>query len=281
MDNNTEILQQLIDEGEQFTFANFCYPSGHGSDYGGQDAPEWLAWKTRARNLVSEINSNSSAAVKLATGAASIATEGNSRTSFERAKATYIKSLQLTLDAVENDAFGELRTTDPKSKSRTQSKKVFIVHGHDNALKTDVERFIHQIGLEPVVLHREADKGRTIIEKFEEHSDVSYAFILLTPDEIAYTVDQDSKDDGARKKERRARPNVIFEFGYFVGKLGRERVCCLHKGGVELPTDVSGIIYKPVSDNIDTQGFSIMQELQEAGFDVKLTRAKPASPSAQ
>jgi predicted nucleotide-binding protein len=82
----------------------------------------------------------------------------------------------------------------------------------------------------PVVLHREADEGATVIEKFEKHSDVGFAFILLTPDEIGYTVDQINIPEADKVIEYRARPNVIFEFGYFVGKLGRKRVCCLHKG---------------------------------------------------
>lgn len=158
MDNDKEILRQLIDEGERFTFENFSYPHDFGRQYGGGDSPDWLAWKTRARNLVNTLNSNSSPAYKLATAAAGIATEGHLAVDFERVKSTYIRALQLTLEAIEKDQFGELRTAEPLVKSRTQSKKVFIVHGHDNGLKTDVERFIHQIGLEPVVLHREADK---------------------------------------------------------------------------------------------------------------------------
>lgn len=150
------------------------------------------------------------------------------------------------------------------------SNKVFIVHGHDSELKNDVERFVHEIGLEPIVLHRQADKGATIIEKFEEHSNVGYVFVLLTPDEIAYTVDQDPLSDPDRKKERRARPNVIFEFGYFVGKLGRERVCCLHKGETAIPSDLSGLIYKKIEGTIETQAYSIIKELKAAGFDVSI-----------
>ena len=91
------------------------------------------------------------------------------------------------------------------------------------------------------MLHQHPDEGQTIIEKFEKHSDVSYAFILLTPDDVAYLRSEDEKPDGERKKEYRARPNVLFEFGYFVGKLGRNRVCGLYKHGVALSTDVSGL----------------------------------------
>ena len=147
---------------------------------------------------------------------------------------------------------------------------MFIVHGHDHAFKTDVENFLREIGLEPIVLHKKPDEGQTIIEKFEKHSDVGYAFILLTPDEIAYTIDQDSAEDSRRKKEKRARPNVIFEFGYFVGRLGRNRVCCLHKGDVSLPSDLSGLLYKKIDKSVESEGLSILKELKAAGYQIHL-----------
>lgn len=77
-----------------------------------------------------------------------------------------------------------MATQQPSVLHRT--KKVFVVHGRDEVAKTGLEVFLHEIGLEPIVLHRQADEGLTIIEKFEKHSDVGYAFILLTPDEVAY-----------------------------------------------------------------------------------------------
>lgn len=150
--------------------------------------------------------------------------------------------------------------------SAQSSKKVFIVHGRDEVAKTSLEVFAIENGLEPVVLHRQADEGMTIIEKFEKHSDVGYAFILLTPDEVAYLAAEEAKPDGERKKEFRARPNVIFEFGYFVGKLGRSKVCCLYTGGVSLPSDVSGMIYKAYNQSIEEVGYSIIKDLKAAGF---------------
>jgi predicted nucleotide-binding protein len=144
------------------------------------------------------------------------------------------------------------------------------VHGHDHQTKTDLEIFLKDIGMEPVVLHRQPDQGRTLIEKFEHHSDVGFAFILLTPDDIAYSAGQESSADSARKKELRARPNVIFEFGYFVGKLGRQRVCCLVKDGVTRPSDIEGLVYKQISQSIEAIGFSIIKELKAAGYTLKI-----------
>lgn len=164
-------------------------------------------------------------------------------------------------------AVSETEQMSPKSSS-AKSKKVFVVHGHDDKAKTNLEIFLHEIGLEPVVLHRQADVGLTVIEKFEKHSDVGYAFILLTPDEVAYLKSEESKDDDDRTKEFRARPNVIFEFGYFVGKLGRSKVCCLYTGDVALPSDVSGMIYKKFTNSIEEVAYSVIKDLKASGYEI-------------
>jgi predicted nucleotide-binding protein len=152
--------------------------------------------------------------------------------------------------------------------SQRRSKKVFVVHGHNEVAKTNLEVLLNEIGLQPIVLHRQADEGLTVIEKFEKHSDVGYAFILLTPDDVAYPKADEAKNDKDRKKELRARPNVIFEFGYFVGKLGRSRVCCLYTGDVTLPSDVSGMIYKKFNASIDEVAYSIIKDLKASGYSV-------------
>lgn len=149
---------------------------------------------------------------------------------------------------------------------RVLNKKVFIVHGRDELAKTSLETLLHEMGLETIVLHRQADEGQTIIEKFEKHSDVGYAFILLTPDEIAYFAYEDSLPDNERQKEKRARPNVIFEFGYFVGRLGRNKVCCVYTGDVSLPSDVSGMIYKKYTVSVEDVAYSITKDLKAVGI---------------
>jgi predicted nucleotide-binding protein len=127
--------------------------------------------------------------------------------------------------------------------------------------------FLGEIGLEPVVLHREADEGRTVIEKFEHHSDVDYVIILLTPDDVGCSAVEFEKSD--RELEFRARQNVIFEFGFFTGRLGRQRVCCIYKAGVSLPSDVSGLVYKEIRSSIEEVGYALIKEFKAAGLSVK------------
>lgn len=158
--------------------------------------------------------------------------------------------------------------------SRIQEKKVkkidcgrvFVVHGHDRVLKVDVERFLFSVGLEPIVLHRQPNAGKTVIEKFEENSDVKYVFILLTPDDWAYTDGQYKQDLEKDNLKARARQNVIFEWGFFTAKLGRQSVCVLNKG-VEVPSDLAGFIYESVGkDGLDPIEERLKKELTEAGL---------------
>ena len=271
MESPIDLLKRLIEEGEKFNFQNFCYPNQqYPGEFAGDDTPEWLAWKTRSYNLVQQLTDVTSPSQQLVIEAKDIGTRGNRADKFERSKSTFQLALRIALKAVEEDAFGELRTNKSRGGSPALSNKVFVVHGHDQGLKTDVEQFIQQIGLEPIVLHRQPDKGRTLIEKFEQHSDVGYAFILLTPDDIAYAIDQDLLPDASRKKEKRARPNVIFEFGFFVGKLGRDRVCCLYKEGVILPSDLDGLVYKKIDGSVESQGMAIIKELKAAGYKIQI-----------
>ncbi len=144
---------------------------------------------------------------------------------------------------------------------RSSSNRVFVIHGHDESARRTVARFLERLDLEPVILHEQPNKGRTIIEKFEEHAQVGFAVVLLTPDDVGALADD------KKNQKPRARQNVIFEFGYFIGKLGRERVCTLVKGNVETPSDYDGVIYIPL-DGSDGWKLRLIRELKSVGFNV-------------
>lgn len=139
------------------------------------------------------------------------------------------------------------------------ARKVFIVHGHDEAAKEGMARFLSQIGFKPIILHEQASANRTVIEKFEANADVGFAVVLLTPDDEGHAKGEDPKP--------RARQNVIAELGYFVGRLGRARVAVFKKGDVEVPSDFAGVIYTPL-DGGGAWKQNLGQELQEAGFEI-------------
>ncbi|MDK2756902.1 MAG: nucleotide-binding protein [Blastomonas fulva] len=140
---------------------------------------------------------------------------------------------------------------------RPTSRKVFIVHGHDGEARETVARFLSTIGFEPVILHEQANRGRTVIEKVEAHSDVGFAVVLLTPDDVGSA-------KGAAELEPRARQNVLLELGYFIARLGRARVCALKRGEVLIPSDFAGVVW----EDMDAAGgwkSRLGRELEAAG----------------
>ncbi len=145
---------------------------------------------------------------------------------------------------------------------KTDMKRVFIAHGHDNGIKEEVARFIEQQGLQAVILHEQPDQGQTIIEKIMANSDVGYAVVLYSPD-----------DQGRSKTETeyksRARQNVIFEHGIFVGKLGRDHVCALFNGELEPPSDLNGVMYISMSKDWRS---SLIREMKSLGYDVSMDK---------
>ena len=123
------------------------------------------------------------------------------------------------------------------SGTQVMSNKVFVVHGHDAAVKNEVAFFLTGLGLEPIILHLRPNGGRGLLTKFREESEgASFAVILMTPD------DEGGPVSGTERKAR-ARQNVVFELGFFIGHLGPNRVAALVKDDVERPSDFDGIAY--------------------------------------
>jgi predicted nucleotide-binding protein len=145
--------------------------------------------------------------------------------------------------------------------NKVKGDTVFIIHGHDDALKNEVKLLLINAGVNHIVLHEQPDKGRTIIDKLlEESISSNYAIALFSPDDIT--------DTG----EKRARQNVILEVGYFMGKLGKERVRLLIKGKIEIPSDFQGVLYEPYDLN-GAWKTKILKELMAVGIYVDLKKA--------
>jgi hypothetical protein len=151
-------------------------------------------------------------------------------------------------------------------------QNIFIVHGHDEAMKEEVANFVREIGHNPIILHERPNLGRTVIEKFEqEAADAGFAIVLLSPDDVGASV------GNRHELNPRARQNVILELGYFVAKFGRHRVCPLYKGDVEIPSDILGVLYI----QFDAEGAWKLQLIRE--MEAASMRVKPAptiSPQA-
>lgn len=156
----------------------------------------------------------------------------------------------------------EMTTTE----SKPSENSVFLVHGHDEATKQKVARFLEKIGLDVIILHEKVNQGMTIIEKFEEYAaQAGFAIVLFTPDDIGFPLGAEDQ------KQPRARQNVVLEMGYFIGRLKRERVCVLYKGGIELPSDILGVVYHAI-DDAGGWRLSVASELRQAGYQIDLNK---------
>lgn len=184
------------------------------------------------------------------------------------------------------------------------NKKISIVHGTDLTALKELKTLLVEVGLHPIILHEQPSRGMTLIEKLEKYSDVGFAFIILTPDDVGIgwiegkqpfskAVGKDNptaeeiakflKSVNVSSNERaarvivdmfdlfkdRARQNVILEFGYFIGRLGRNRVCCLYKGSIELPSDMHGLCYVHFENSINEVKETILKELEASGYELK------------
>lgn len=143
------------------------------------------------------------------------------------------------------------------------SRRVFIVHGHDGEARETVARFLERLDFDPLILHEQANMGQTIMEKVEANADVGFAVVLLTPDDV-----------GCRRGAvpgPRARQNVMLELGYFMGLLGRQRVCALKRGDLEIPSDFSGVVYTAM-DDAGGWRLALARELLAAGYEVDVKK---------
>src|SRR5919112_1110438 len=186
-----------------------------------------------------------------------------------------LKSLHKQLELLHLDA--NVQTLDRTQEEAARvGNKVFIVHGHDLGKRDAVARFITRLELDPIILEEQASASKTLIEKFETYSsDVAYAVVILTPDDLgesAKKIDEaavaaDTPDAVVSALEPRARQNVIFELGFFFGKLGRGRVCALLAGGINKPSDIDGVAYVAMGANSGWQ-ILLAREMRHAGLDI-------------
>jgi predicted nucleotide-binding protein len=166
----------------------------------------------------------------------------------------FLEYFQTVLQEIVN-ANPELESTEVQ---KVTGNTVFIIHGHDDEIKAEVQLLLTRAGVNNIVLHEQPDKGRTIIDKLvEESNNSNYAIALLSPDDKAL--------DGSA----RARQNVILEIGYFIGKLGKERVRILRKGEIEIPSDLSGVLYENY-DPVGAWKIKLCKELIAAGIYVDI-----------
>ena len=143
-------------------------------------------------------------------------------------------------------------------------KKIFVVYGHDDMAKTQLEAMLRRWELEPIILDQQISAGQTIIEKLEEYSqEVQYAIVLATPDDEGKALSESTT-------KKRVRQNVVLELGMFLSKLGRDKVAILLKEDCdfEKPSDIQGLVYIPFNNRVDDVTLNLVKELANQGYNI-------------
>ncbi|EGM77009.1 Putative nucleotide-binding protein containing TIR -like domain protein [Rheinheimera sp. A13L] len=256
---NNQKVNSLIEEAKQYTFDNNKYTVESGTYSRASIAMQ--AWIAECEDYILSNYGESSAPWKVYSRFERDRLDGNYRDTFDEQRNLILSALATCL------------RIPPKSESKSKVvekplgnlNQVFVVHGHNEEVKVKVARFIEKLGFEPIILHEQASSGATIIEKIEEYSNVGFGVVLYT------ACDTGSKAGTDLQLRPRARQNVIFEHGYLIGALARNRVCALVQGDLELPNDISGVVYTPI-DHSDAWQLQLAKELKKAGYEVDMNK---------
>jgi len=262
-----KMLQRQLDEGSELLSRRV---ENH-ADL--QEAEGLLTiWRDYTQELLRKLFDRDEIAAQFISSLAAVIYYAGPRTAFEQWEddrtsnspgLTSLKSIVARLDLFE-EAVG----LGDKVSAEEYGEQIFIVHGHDGGVKHEVARLVERLDLQPIILHEQPNRGQTIIEKLEDYSEkleVGYAVIILTPDDVGGVAEE------TPRLKPRARQNVVFELGYFMGKLGRGRVCALHSEGVELPSDYDGVLYIKL-DKFGAWKLELAKEIKAVGFDVDLNK---------
>ncbi len=227
-----------------------------------RSTPEFSAWRTSVKRTLTDCFGSDSEEYRAFNSRVFSPTMMISGQNYDMAKycGDGIKTTLIELREYLSEIDNEEHSKD-KHNIFVDNGKVFIVHGHDGELKEAVARVIEKQGLDAVILSEKENRGKTIIEKIENYSDVGAAVILFTADDTA-------KNDGEGECVKRARQNVVFEAGYFMGAIGRGNVVIIADGDVEMPSDLAGVVY---TNKVDWKT-ELLKELNAMGFNIDFNK---------
>jgi predicted nucleotide-binding protein len=230
-----------------------------------RDSPDFKAWYVGVLQFLEKQYGKTSIAFeefyRLSFGSVSFVghtNEDNYRKEFQKGLETAI----LYLKDHQSDFEDEISVKQEFKATFTNNENIFIVHGRNEGIKAEVSNLLQKIKLKPIILDEKANEGKTIIEKFEKHADVKVAVVLFTGDDVG-------KYKGEKNYEKRVRQNVIFEAGYFMGKIGREKTIILAEEELNIQSDLQGYIYIPLDKNKNWQ-LRVARELKAAGLNIDM-----------
>lgn len=171
----------------------------------------------------------------------------------------------------------EHASPDTLAASVSQQKQVFVVHGHDELAREQLELILHKLGIDHFILANSGGSGLTIIEALEakigqNSTATSFGIVLMTPDDMGYALSR-----GTDSMQPRARQNVVLEMGMLISSIGRRNIAILVKGHLERPSDADGILYIPLNNHVKEVVPRLSSRLKESGFVLNPDKVAHAS----
>lgn len=251
-------INQLIEEAKQHTFEKNNYNHPNGLGVFSRPSAEFQAWIAECEDFLITTYGKESAPWRIFERFNRQNLDNNYSYKVEREKEIIVSALTACLRIAP-----KINGKSPILTKELDLSRVFIVHGHDELLKTEVARFVEQLNLKAIILHEQASSGKTIIEKIEEHSNVGFGIVLYSPCDVG-AINKHEYD-----LKPRARQNVVFEHGFLIGKIGRKNVSAIVKGDVEKPNDISGVVYISVAGDWK---LSLAKELRNSGYEIDMNK---------
>ncbi|MHA2231403.1 MAG: TIR domain-containing protein [Candidatus Hodarchaeales archaeon] len=253
----TDDIKELIKEGEDLAPKGGEIFSGYNSDL----QPDYVSWRLQSISTIQELGKSANPLLR------EIEQDNNGPYFYRDSAQNILGVLKAAAAISEKQDQREQKLLKPdeyQSLSTGKENAVFVVHGHDETLLQQVARFLEKLEIKPIILFEKPGKGRTIIEKLEAHSDVPFAIVLLTPDDLG-------KASKNKDLKPRARQNVILELGFFLGKLKRNNVAVLYDESIELPSDYRGVEYI----KIDVEGawqLRLAKEMKASNLNIDMNK---------
>ena len=254
-----KLLRELLSKGQELLQNRPLSSDGHST------------WELLARNYLEKaFGVNSPNVSTVLSGGVFFVSMDADESYFEKKRAenlqTQLKKIEGLIELLNTEI--QLSEGEPiQNKPAGFGYKIFLVHGHDMAFLHEAARFLEKLNQDVIILREQPNQGKTIIEKFVDYSEVGFAVVLLTSDDRGGMF-----STSFEMQLPRARQNVIFELGYFIGKLGRNRVCALYSPGVEFPSDYSGVLFIELDDR-GAWRLALAREMKAAGFNIDMNLA--------
>ena len=159
----------------------------------------------------------------------------------------------------------------PETPLPPVKNKLFVIHGLDEKMNAPMIEFLISLGLEPILMRDKENSAKPIAVKFTQYNDIDFALAILSGDDFVYR-----KENGKPQSSHlKADQGVVFELGFWLGKLGRDRVIAFYydQKNFRCPTEFFDLRYVPFDKNGGWH-WELVERLNQCNFKIDPKKLK-------